>query len=281
MSRPTFRLARHSEEERLARFCAEAFSADPSYFKRRWRQDPAPGSFSLVLEIADQLVGHVHVFDRELELGPGPARCAGLANVAVSSQDRGKGYARLLLRECLERCAEEGYKLSLLYTHVPAVYEAIGFETVPEREVLLPAGDGAGWVSGAQRGEDRELYARESGGRPWTVHRDSVYWTARLGWLPAEGWQLLDREDADGYCWVKAEGDGGLVDEAVGECSRRLLVGAPAPGSWRCRVPLGAVPELPEAPEVEAVAMVRGLAPGVTLDSFSAPGAVGWRTDAF
>jgi len=27
--------------------------------------------------------------------------------------------------------------------------------------------------------------------------------------------------------------------------------------------------------------MVRGLAPGATLESFSARGAVGWRTDAF
>jgi predicted N-acetyltransferase YhbS len=281
LSGPTFRLAHSEEEERLARFCAEAFSADPSYFERRWRLDPAPDSFSLVLEIADQLVGHVHVFDRELELGSGPARCAGLANVAVSSRHRGKGYARLLLTECLRRCTEDGYKLSLLYTHVPAVYQAVGFEQVPEREVILPAGDGAGWVWGPERGEDRELYGREYGGRPWTVHRDAAYWTARLGWLPAEGWQLLGSQEADGYCWVKVEGDGGLVDEAVGECARRLRMGAPGSGSWRWRVPLGASPELPEAPEGEAVAMACGLAPGVTLDSFSAPGAIGWRTDAF
>jgi predicted N-acetyltransferase YhbS len=250
------RLAHSEEEERLARFCAEAFSADPSYFERRWRLDPAPDSFSLVLEIADQLVGHVHVFDRELELGSGPARCAGLANVAVSSRHRGKGYARLLLTECLRRCTEDGYKLSLLYTHVPAVYKAVGFEQVMEREVILPAGDGAGWVWGPERGEDRELYGREYGGRLWTVHRD-------------------------GHCWVKVEGDGGLVDEAVGECARRLRMGAPGSGSWRWRVPLGASPELPEAPEGEAVAMACGLAPGVTVDSFSAPGAIGWRTDAF
>jgi len=275
------RLARPAETELLALFCAEAFSADLSYFQRRWLADPAPASFSLVMELGDELVAHVRVFDRELEIGGGSARCAGIGNVAVSPRHRGRGQAIRLLQECLSRCEAEGYELSLLYTHIPALYNAVGFETVPDREALLPRSDGEGWITASEGGEDRDLYALEYGGRPWTVRRNDAYWGARFGWLQAEGWRLLVREDADGYCWVKTDEGGGRVDEAVGGCARRIRQMAPGPGSWRCRLPLGESPELRDAPKAAAVAMARPLATGLTLDSFRAPGAIGWWTDAF
>jgi GNAT superfamily N-acetyltransferase len=243
--------------------------------------DPASGSFSLVMELGDDLVAHVHVFDRQVEIGGGSARCAGIGNVAVSPQQRGKGHAMRLLQECLSRCEAAGFELSLLYTHIPTLYNAVGFETVPDREVLLPPGDGDGWTTGPEGAEDRDLYALGYGGRPWTIRRNAAYWSARFGWLQAEGWRLLIRDDLDGYCWVKTDEGGSRVDEAVGACAQRIRQSAPGPGSWRCRLPLGESPELREAPKAAAVAMVRPLTAGMTLSAFTAAGAIGWWTDAF
>jgi GNAT superfamily N-acetyltransferase len=268
------------ETETLARFCAEAFSISPGYFLRRWLGDPSPDSFGVVLELDREVLGYLHVFDRLLEAGDGALRCAGIGNVAVSGRHRGRGHARRLLDGALTECRDVGYDVSVLYTHLPDVYRPHGFELIPVREVLLPGGDGAGWVETAE-GEDRRLYEQEYGGRPWTVRRDTSYWDARSGWLEAEGWRLLRHQEESGYCWVRPDAAGGRVDEAVGACAARVLRGGPGPGAWRCRVPLGAAAELPEAPPPAAVEMAARLRPDVRLDFFSLKGSVGWLTDGF
>lgn len=275
------RTARPGEEDRLARFCAEAFGISPAYFERRWAADPVPGSFGLVLEVEGELVAHLHVFERLLQLGDRAARCAGVGDVSVSPQHRGRGYSQELMRTTMVRCQDLGYEVSLLYTHAPGIYDRFGFEVLPVHEVRLPQGSGESWSEGELTDQDRVLYEKSHGGRPGTVRRDAAYWEARTRWLRAEGWKLLKAEGLDGYCWTIEEDGERRVDEAAGECAAKALRSPPGLGAWRGRLPLGEEFALPEAPPSSVVPMAAALQPRITLDSLRAPGAVNWLADAF
>ncbi len=276
------RRVRRDELEDLASFCARQFQTGPNYFLRRWLADPAPNSFALVQELDGELLAHVRVYARTLQLVKGAVPCAALANVAVSASHRGRGLARSLMEACLDECLRQGFEVALLGTHIPGLYERFGFQVVRTLDTLVPPGDGAGWYETAGlTPEDRQRYSREHGGRPGAFVRDERYWEARDTWLLAEGWRVLRCEHAGGYCYRQEDGDGGVVDEAVGECLQRLRESGLAPGRWRWRLPAALATGLRlEEPRGE-FKMARALRPSPDLSSLESPEAVIWRTDDF
>lgn len=276
------RPVRPGELDRIARFCAGQFQIEPEYFLRRWRADADGDSFALVQELNGEVLGHIRVYGRRLWLDGAGVRCAALANVAVDAAHRGRGLARVLMEACLDECSRKGFGVSLLGTHIPALYERFGFQVVATPDALLNPGSGAGWYEAAGlTPEDRGLYAREHGDRPGTFGRDQPYWEARESWLPAEGWRLLRFRHAEGYCYVRDGPENGLVDEATGECLQRLRDCAPAPGRWRWRVPPALAVGLALEQTAADVRMARVLRPGLDLSSLQSPEAVIWRTDGF
>jgi ribosomal protein S18 acetylase RimI-like enzyme len=273
---------RPDELEDLARFCARQFEIGPDYFLRRWLNDPAPGSFALVQELNGEVVAHLRVYARSLQLAKGAVPCAALANIAVSTSHRGRGLARSLMEASLEECSRQEFQVALLGTHIPGLYERFGFKVVRTLDALIGPDGGTGWYETVGlTSEDRRRYLREHGGRPGTFVRDERYWEARDSWLLAEGWRVGRHEHAEGYCYRRQGRNGGVVDEAIGDCRQKLREGGPAPGRWRWRLPAAQATRLPlEEPDGE-FKMARALRPGPDLSSLESPEAVIWRTDDF
>ncbi len=276
-----YRRAAADELQQLAWFCAEAYEGDRAYFERRWEHDPAPESFNAVLEERGAIVAHLRVFARQIFVrrrAP-PQPCAGIGNVAVATTHRGRRLANALLQEAVADCRASGFAFSLLYTHVPAVYESVGFQVLPVHELAVTGVRSAPWREVAVDSRLQNLYERDHGGRPGTVARDSRWWQARDGWLRAEGWRSMGIDGVAGYCYVRGAADGGQVDEAVGECAALVRAAPPGEGSWQTRVPLGVSPRATTPPD--AVRMGLAIDGRLDLSALTSAGAVSWRTDEF
>ena len=276
------RLARPAERNRLADFCGTVFDVSIDYFRRRWEYDPGAGSFGVVLESGDEIIGYAHVFDRQLNAGQRVLRCAGLGNVAVSPAHRGRGHAGALVERCLDEAGPRGFEVSLLYTHIPGLYERNGYRVVTTADVLVNGDSGADWYEVAElSGNDRRCYSRDHGTRRGTVVRDERYWKARENWLPEEGWRIFKHRRADGYCLVQRWAEEWRIDEAAGGCAQMLREGTPLAGSWRWRLPAAYAEGLRPAPPTDSIAMMRQLQEGIALRSLESADAVFWVSDAF
>ncbi len=70
-----------------------------------------------------------------------PVKMLGLGAVFTPEARRGHGYAGELLRRMLEKAAEDGYGLSLLFSEIdPHYYERLGFRRLPVNQVALSVG---------------------------------------------------------------------------------------------------------------------------------------------
>ena len=57
----------------------------------------------------------------------------GIAGVAVAPEDRGRGYAKRMMRECVRAAHGEGWPLVGLYASTHSLYRAVGFEHAGHR----------------------------------------------------------------------------------------------------------------------------------------------------
>jgi predicted acetyltransferase len=276
------RLAERTETDRLAGFCADVFQISSDYFQRRWRYDPGPASFGLVLEADKEVLGYAHVFDRQLNAAGQVVPCAGLANVAVAPDHRGRGYASVLVDRCLDEAAGRGFQVSLLFTHIPGLYRRHGYQVVATGDFMLEGRNSPDWFEvGELTHQDRLGYARQHGSRPGTLVRDDAYWEARAHWLPEEGWRIFKHRRTDGYCLVLPLQHERRVDEATGGCASLLRQGAPLSGSWHWRMPAAMARGLAPAPTGDGLAMIRPVAAGFDVKTLASPEGVLWAADAF
>lgn len=86
------------------------------------------------------LVGQVrrHAFGQHF--GGHRLACAGISGVGVAPEARGRGLARRMLQESLDRAAAEGEVIAALYPTTAALYRSMGFEVAGwwvERDVPL------------------------------------------------------------------------------------------------------------------------------------------------
>lgn len=106
-----------------------------------------PGALVLAAHLDGRLVGGATVVlapDSPLAelLGPGSA---GLRMLAVDPSAQGHGVGRALVEATLDLCRRRGLrKVTLHTTHLMTrairIYESLGFERRPERDLLLPSG---------------------------------------------------------------------------------------------------------------------------------------------
>jgi predicted acetyltransferase len=81
-----------------------------------------------------------------------PVSMGGIAGVTVAPEDRGRGVGRLLMRGLLERCADLGHAVSVLYPATTPLYRGLGWEhagaryrvTVPTEVLRTLRGPAAG-----------------------------------------------------------------------------------------------------------------------------------------
>jgi predicted N-acetyltransferase YhbS len=165
---------------------------------------------SRLLEVGGVPASYVRVSARPLHYGTAIIPAAGIGAVSTAPVFRGRGYATMVLRDCIDYMRGAGYPLSLLFTGIQGFYARLGWAPFPEYAWHVPvpaerdsrAGTPAGapeagpWRGSAARlfNEEKDLtgveqvYAAYSACRTGAVARDPAYWrdgqTRCLGILP-------------------------------------------------------------------------------------------------
>ncbi|QCR33798.1 GNAT family N-acetyltransferase [Lysinibacillus sp. SGAir0095] len=113
-------------------------------------EETQEGIERIVAEIDGEIVGTVALFSPEIEaykgLLEGQLNHPELRMLAVSPNARGKGVAKTLVSECIDRSKEKGYKSMGLHTadfmeSAVRLYTSLGFIRVPEND-FIPLDDG-------------------------------------------------------------------------------------------------------------------------------------------
>ncbi|HEY2287823.1 MAG TPA: GNAT family N-acetyltransferase, partial [Streptosporangiaceae bacterium] len=160
-----------------------------SFFEPWYLADPAyRPQHSWLAEEDGRLVAHLRLFPRMLRIGGPHLRVAGLGNIVTAREARGRGHAGRLIQASLGAAARAGYQYSLLWTHLPQVYQRYGFGPAPEQELHAAAGPSRG-AAGIRLADDADLPAiaalqdtfdaRRSG----PAVRDLAWWRASRHWL--------------------------------------------------------------------------------------------------
>ena len=111
--------------------------------------DLQPGVDRIVAEINGVIVGSVVLFPAKTDAYGGFVKeleYPEIRMLAVSPEARGKGVARALISECIERAKNKGFHSIGLHTgefmaDAMRLYERLGFEHLPEFD-FMPADDG-------------------------------------------------------------------------------------------------------------------------------------------
>ncbi len=90
------------------------------------------------IEHAGERLSMLEVIDAQVRLCGAALRCAGIANVFTPPGLRGRGYARRLMQEALERLRDQGYLVAGLFG-IQDFYDKYGFATVaPDFIISVP-----------------------------------------------------------------------------------------------------------------------------------------------
>ena len=81
-----------------------------------------------VLRVGGRIVSCLSIADREVWLGSKKVRVGGIAGVATRPEERGKGYASLLISDTLDFLKAQGYALSALIPYSSHFYRRLGYE---------------------------------------------------------------------------------------------------------------------------------------------------------
>ncbi|MEO8241341.1 MAG: GNAT family N-acetyltransferase [bacterium] len=118
----------------------------------------------LVLREEGQIVGHIAMVLRAVQLGDSLVTIAGLAEVATDPDHRGKGIAADLLQAAIVEARSSPAEFLLLFGQAK-LYAAAGFRRVGNRMAqIITTGSRAGRVI---RGDNDHLMILPLGDRPW------------------------------------------------------------------------------------------------------------------
>jgi predicted acetyltransferase len=100
-----------------------------------------------------RMLGVVVTLDFAMTWGGAAVRCGGVSGVVVSPEARGRGLARRLLAESMDRMADRGQAVSALYPTTAELYRSVGFEVVgwfarrrvPLGQIPTEPADGLDW----------------------------------------------------------------------------------------------------------------------------------------
>jgi N-acetylglutamate synthase-like GNAT family acetyltransferase len=162
-----------------------------SAFEPWYRADPTyrPDQ-SWLVEQDGELIAHLRLYMRTLRMSGIPIPIAGVGNVITAPHARGHGHAHRLLRAALAAATTERIAYSLLWTHIPQLYERHGYGTVPEQVVNAAAQ--APDLHATRPATDADLPAiaaaqqRFDARRSGPTIRDLAFWAASRRWLRDE-----------------------------------------------------------------------------------------------
>ncbi|MHB8900827.1 MAG: GNAT family N-acetyltransferase [Thermoguttaceae bacterium] len=120
------------------------FSKDAGFFSgsRAWHGS-AP-EFSAVIVDEGRLIAHLGVVQRRITVGGAAADVAGVQNVAVLPERRGRGLSRTMLAPAMDEALRRGLDYGLLFCEPKTVpiYARCGWSTLPDQSVVRVDSDG-------------------------------------------------------------------------------------------------------------------------------------------
>ena len=95
-------------------------------------------AWSLYSEESNRIISHVGVIDRNIRIGDQMVRVAGMQNIFVLPEFRGKGLCDALMKEVTKRAGELGYDYGLLFCIpvIEKVYEQCGWANLPNKRII-------------------------------------------------------------------------------------------------------------------------------------------------
>lgn len=116
---PQIRTVQPADDDALHLLLDRSFGHGRDWFRRNqpdlYGDDPAIFEWGLVAAEGEELLCHVGTFPMELVAGPVRLQCGGIGNVATDPKARGKGLMSQLMERSIERMAERGCPLSVLW----------------------------------------------------------------------------------------------------------------------------------------------------------------------
>lgn len=211
----------HTERTQIARWAAEAFSPqDVERGVHFWTQglprEPGYGpERQRVIEVDDQLVSHLRIVDREMQVGLAALRMAGIGALVTSPEHRRRGYACALMEDTLSDLKAQGFDLTCL-DGIPDFYQRFDYVTVmPHRLLRIQVSEALALsapltvrpLTPADAPSLVPLYDRCWRGRVGALVRDEAIWRWQLELAP-QGIIVVDENDrVRGYavCGVQAD----------------------------------------------------------------------------
>ena len=125
-------------DERIRTGLCDCFPADRPVFSQTRAWHGSPPRYSIVLEEAGRVLAHAGIVERTIAVGGSPLRVAGVQNVFVLPEFRGRGLSGRVLQAAMDEACRRGFDCGLLFC-VPALerlYIAIGWQALGPREIV-------------------------------------------------------------------------------------------------------------------------------------------------
>jgi hypothetical protein len=120
----------------------------------------APTSVLIAVD-GDKVVGHLFEYERAVGLGDRSVMLGLIGDVAVSTERRGEGICKILLRSTHAHFRERSIEFSVLFAFEPPIYRSSGY--VPMRNTTRFLDKDGEWKTLVHRGG----MAAALGARPW------------------------------------------------------------------------------------------------------------------
>ena len=131
-------------EASIRRMLAVCFPKDAPFFSQSRAWHGSAPSFSAVAVDGDRVIAHAGVVQRRITVGGVPLDVAGIQNVAVLPEHRGKGLCRRMLARAMDAAFRRGLDCGLLFCETQSVplYARCGWRKLPDRPVVRVDSDG-------------------------------------------------------------------------------------------------------------------------------------------
>jgi predicted acetyltransferase len=179
----------HAERALVARWIADVFSPPERFWTDVLPREPGYRlEQQRVVEADGQLVSHLRIVDREMQVGLATLRMGGIGALFTLPEHRGRGYARALMQDTVDHLTAQGFDLSCL-NGIPDFHQRFGYATtMPYRHVRFKVQDALALSSPlvvrllkpADGASLAPFYERCWRGRVGALVRDEAIWRWQL-----------------------------------------------------------------------------------------------------
>jgi GNAT superfamily N-acetyltransferase len=125
-------------DKELRNALCQCFPDDVELFlqSRSWHGS-AP-AWSAVIIISGSVAAHVGIVDRTIQAGTRQMRVAGIQNVFILPEYRGKGFCEEIMASAMKEAKRRNFEAGLLYCvpQLEKVYARCGWRLLPERKII-------------------------------------------------------------------------------------------------------------------------------------------------